>query len=376
MLYLFGSFFEDEGSPSLGDREFTSAVDILIDTGLLPTPSLRQLVNQSSKHNFKLQVPTKLASIEIGKEKSTQAQDTPIPFFVDRLKAIAERFRSESRHILVLDGLDDILSRKQVQYESLAALIFEVSRLNSQFYKSGTPAKIIVLCRTDLYEKLPGTNKNKIRQDSAEMFDWFHNPNTPKELNLIKMVNNKVKVGNPEIEDIFAEYLPSTWTGYYGEPEDIRSFLLSWTRHTPRDFIQLLRFIQKSSNVGILTVDQIWNGIRTYSYDYFLPEIKDEMAGYVSVEDIDASVKLLISLRKREFTFKTLYEAQNEQAHLSNLDIAKILGVMFECSAIGNTTQRGSHNRYSFKYRNRHDSLNINERLVVHRGLWKAMNFI
>lgn len=103
-------------------------------------------------------------------------QNLKFPFFVERLKAVATTFRSESRHLLVIDGLDDVLTAATVQYDSLAALVLEVSRLNSLFRRSATNAKVLLLCRTDLYERLPGPNKNKIRQDSGVSLDWYHDP--------------------------------------------------------------------------------------------------------------------------------------------------------------------------------------------------------
>lgn len=374
LLYLFGSFFEDEGSPSRFDDDFNDALEVIMDLGLLPTPTLQQIVRTSSKASFKITVPAKLVSLESGYERSEQPQDIAIPFFVDRLKAIACKFKSDSMHLLVIDGLDDILTHKKVQYDSLAALIFEVSRLNSVFFRSGTPAKIILLCRVDLYEKLPGPNKNKIRQDSAEILDWYQNTRTPMESNLIKLINHKARVNNPNIADVFSQYFLPLIPRNHGNEEDIRSFLLSWTRHTPRDLIRLMSSIQKFCKSEIVEEGYLWEGIRWYSIDYFLPEIKDELAGYFLPEEIELIVSLLISVKSRVFSFSSIASSANRNPQFKNLDLPKVLNALFDCGAIENIFGRGGGQRYSCKYRNRESVLDINEEMAFHKGLWKAMN--
>jgi len=67
---------------------------------------------------------------------------------------------------------------KEVQYKSLSALVYETDRLKITFMNNGVGAKIIILCRTDLFERLPGPNKNKIRQDSSYEIDWYRRPSS------------------------------------------------------------------------------------------------------------------------------------------------------------------------------------------------------
>ena len=50
--------------------------------------------------------------------------------------------------------------------------------------------------------------------------------------------------------------------------------------------------------------------------------------------------------------------------------------VLYECSAIGHTYSYdgGNTNRVTFKYRNRSSAFNPEDRIILHKGLWKALN--
>jgi len=322
---------------------------------------LKEAVLVSAKRSFKIFPST---------DSGADAEED-FPFIVERLKKAASRFRSKSKHLLIIDGLDDILTTRHAQYQALAALILEADRLNLLLRKNAVPAKIIVLCRTDLFERLPGANKNKVRQDSAVQLDWYHDPRQPQDSFLVKLANLRASLSGPRNRDIFDEYFPN-------EVEHQRAigFLLDLTRHTPRDFVQILTHVQQFSRSGALTRDQILSGIRSYSLNYFVPEIKDELVGYVAPEDMEATLSVIGALRKRDFNYSELEEkARSHTKH--KLDLPSILAVLFECSAVGNVQNRpGGTTYYTFKYRNRNSTLNLSDRLILHKGMWKAMNLI
>ena len=78
-------------------------------------------------------------------------------------------------------------------------------------------------------------------------------------------------------------------------------FLLEHTRHTPRDFIQLLNSLQATARNKKLTKAEVLNGLRDYSQNYFFPEIKDEME---KEEKNNGSISILpIVLFNLLFTF-------------------------------------------------------------------------
>lgn len=367
ILNLLDSFSKDEGADSAQDEQFVIAIKALQESGLLPNTDLHRTVIASSKPKFKAKIPI-LLEMEWDPNK-TKANDLDFLHIIDKLKSVVMNFKSSSKHLLVIDGLDDILLHKEIQYQSLAALILEFTRLNAQFAKNKVPAKIIVLCRTELYERLPGPNKNKIRQDSSIELDWYHNPQTPESSNLVHLVNNRATLSDKDIKSVFLNYFPLRVSN-----QPVLFYLLQHTRHTPRDFIQLLTHIQGCSRKQKLEIPEVMAGIRNYSSKYFLPEIKDELVGYLSVSQIDELIRAISKINKLRFTLKELSEQLVSTGLLNEFTLSKITNLLFQCSAIGNVQEDYQGKRhFSFKYRNRHAFFNDNELIAVHRGLWQSL---
>jgi hypothetical protein len=67
------------------------------------------------------------------------------------------------------------------------------------------------------------------------------------------------------------------------------------------------------------------------------------------------------------------YAQQVEQGFIQEKNVKFVLQVLFLFSVIGNTPYVG---RYVFRYQNREARLNFNERVVVHRGLFKALQIL
>jgi hypothetical protein len=348
----------------------------LTEMGLMPIAGLQKLVRSTTKKTFKLSIPK---FFERTWEKNSSDHD--IPAYVENLKNLIREVRTASKHVLIIDGLDEIVTSESSQWESLGALVFEVNRLNTLFSKSGVSAKIMLLCRTDIFELIASANKNKIRQDSSVELNWYSDPNAPGESLLVKIANLRATLAFGEKTDLFQEFIPRRIYNerYRKSGANGRStirVLLDTTRHTPRDFLQLLKNIQKCCTGPNVTVDNVKSGMRKYSIEYFLPEIIDELEGYCTGAEAKEFFQLVGSTRSREFSARLLYDiAEREQRALSKDKIDAILRALFECSAIGNVqTQRRGRHFLTYRFRNRHATFNIRETLLLHRGLWRALN--
>ena len=205
LIKLLDSFSKDVGAESSSSPKFPESARYPEAPWSSSVPELKHIVQTSSKNSFRVN----LASVLDGNyEAQYEDRSLQLPFFVQRLQEICFSFRSDSRHLFIIDGLDDILTRRDIQYQSLAALLFEVGHLNREFRRNGTPAKILVLCRTDIFERLH-TNKNKLRQDSAFNLDWYKNTREPSDSLLVKLVNLRARLQDPSIHDIFERFFPS-----------------------------------------------------------------------------------------------------------------------------------------------------------------------
>lgn len=369
LLRLLGSFAKDNTARE--SSRFIKSIRILRERGIMLDDDLKSLVVKSSKRSFKAQIPS---LVEATHESSTADEEIGFIQLVGHLRSLVRNFRSEKRHLLVIDGLDDVLTQREIQYRSLAALLQEASKINEDLHGAGTPAKIIVLCRTDIFELFPDANKNKIRRDSAVSLDWYQDPREPNVSALANLADLRVRLATQNDKSRLTDYLPRSIDG-----EPIMKYLLSLTRHTPRDFLQLLDSIKLFSGESTrLTIEQVLSGSRNYSIEYFLPEIKDELVGFASPPEIDAMFSLLSSMRNRDFKYSQLkqFAASSGHAALENLPVDTILTVLYDRSAIGTVHGQRGYDAYTFKFRNRNSTLGFPDRLMLHRGIWKAMNVV
>jgi hypothetical protein len=176
----------------------------------------------------------------------------------------------------------------------------------------------------------------------------------------------------PQVEDVFAQFFPLSY-----ESNSIYSDLLNFTRHTPRDFLQLLKSIQGCCNTAKVTAANITNGIKHYSVNYFLPEIKDELVGYASHEEIESIFFLMSALRKRDFVIKEIEDLSQTINRGTHINFDHLFSALFECSAVGHTYKvNGGQTHYTFKFRNRSMSFNPRDRIILHRGIWKSLNLV
>lgn len=371
LIHVLESLAADEGLEHPQMAEFQDALSAFRKMGLSPSGSPAAIVRTTAKKTFKLALPGSLAQYEWSGSDTRPASE--IPDFVESLKTLISGCKTSSTHHIIIDGLDDILTSREVQFKSLSALVFEVDRLNKIFRDNDVKVKIILLCRTDMYEKIPGANKNKTRRDYGVELDWYHDPNDPGNSLLVNLAQKRASRTLGRDCEIFSEYFVTKIKG-----KDIQKYLLDMTRHTPRDFLQLLSCIQGFYTGKKMTEDQINSGLREYSITYFLPEIRDELSGYSSPDEIDQLIRALSRIGKREFNFNELVMSASDLAKPIRSDrIFDLCGILFECSAIGHVENRPSGTTlYSFKFRNRQSSFSEKDRIMLHRGLWKALNIV
>ena len=374
LVTLFNSFLRDQGGNAETDQSLADVSEALRTIGFLSTNSLRELlVVTSQKRHLRLELP--LGFRIDGEETSTL--DYRFPFFVAQIKTAMLHFRSSSRHILILDGLDDVLNVTPIQFESLAALILESLRLNDAFRQSHVNAKIVLLCPTDLFERLPGRNTNKVRQDYALRLNWY----TPESTNslLWRLVNLRASLQAGRTVDVLKEHLPDTiqrsarLRTFPINPSHTGSYLLRFTRQTPRDFIQMMSFIQKYTHTAIATAEEIESGLREYATHYFIAELRDELGGYFRPADISELFKILGTSRKGLYSFDRLI-ALTKGRFSTDETMRQMLEALFDCSAIGNWERDQNASVMTFRYKYNDCRLNTNEPIVLHPALSLALN--
>jgi hypothetical protein len=118
------------------------------------------------------------------------------------------------------------------------------------------------------------------------------------------------------------------------------------------------------------------SGIRQYSINYFLPEIRDELTGYVPREDFDCFLRVIRSRGSRINSYSQLLSTAQAIRKIEKKDFDEVLHALYECSAIGHRWRApGSGElRLDFKYRNPTSVIDSQYELILHDGLTFALN--
>jgi hypothetical protein len=366
LVALVQSLREDPAA-ARAPAEYRGLVERLDELGLMPVTDLAMLVATSSKQAFKASLPRLL---EYSSERVSAGQDLQLHQIVMSLKRAVSAFPTEKRHVVFVDGLDSIVTQKELQFQSLAALMHEASALNLLFRRNDRPFKFVVLCRTDIFDRLPGANINKIRQDESVSLSWFDAPGDPDRTRLLRMVNLRAGQTLNRSVNVFGEFFPPDVS-----QRDPRTLVLDHTRHIPRDLVQALRKLQQhSGDATRLTPRQVTTGLRAYSIEYFIPELRNELAGYLEPDDIDKSLTLLTSLQRPRITFADLEQAARD-LELGPVDLRALVRALFDASCIGTVTETpGRRPHYTFKYRNPTATIVPGQPMRIHPGALKGLN--
>ncbi len=363
LLALCSSFANDETVGSFDPREKKQLFDLLKNLNFISNNNLSSIVQKTKEKTYKTDLKI------FSSETKTETEDLNAQKLLTILRPAVMNFAGDTSHLLIIDGLDDVLTKRQVQYEALTALILSAKRLNSEFNLKHVPAKIILLCRTDVFEKLRTPNKNKIIQDNAIELDWYFDMPNPEDSDLIKIANLRASNSSGGDIDIFSKNLPKSIKG-----KNTMKCLIDYTRYTPRDFISLLKCIQRvSPGKEKITELEIWKGLTIYSEDYFLREVKDELTGFIENEEvIHLLFNLLVDLGKKEFTFNEIQKKASKDRY-KGIDLKTLLDLLYERGVIGNFENTGANRFYRSKYRNKHSQLDFEEMIFIHKALHKVL---
>lgn len=110
LLFLFRSFDRDQGSNAFEQEGLARPIRALKRVGLLSDGlSVKDLVNNTAEKGFSLKLNAIVGEVQANYK--TAAVDSDFPFAVDRLRGVFLNARSASRHLLVIDGFDELLRR-------------------------------------------------------------------------------------------------------------------------------------------------------------------------------------------------------------------------------------------------------------------------
>ncbi|NEY91115.1 P-loop ATPase, Sll1717 family [Tabrizicola oligotrophica] len=280
------------------------------------------------------------------------------------------------RHVFFFDELNiSQVDTKSDQYDVLLALVRDIVRasaiLNDFFVEKKIDVSVICCLRPEvrnrLIERDPELSKT-IDSNSVDL-SWpyrndFENP-------LIGLLKGKIKAAGATEEEV--ESIVPTRVKDMDGPGDIAfpMFFLNLTWYRPRDVIRVLKAYQATNGSSTsLFADG-------YDMDKFLREYsrvsKTDCFAELEVKYTPALLNLAISKIRWARYDKGAGALIDDLSVLQNrLDIDEFIKDLFEAGVIANHQKDGK--QYQIYSAARGDSyLNPNIRILVHRGLWRAL---
>jgi hypothetical protein len=296
---------------------------------------------------------------------------------------------SESRHILMVDGLDSILLNDPKYDESLASLVQAAYTLNQRLRNDVATRSIVLLIRNDVFSRIALSlpDSQKMRDDLSLEMDWrVMSGRNGRNAPLLKIVNAKAgrSVGQDSIQvlDYFEADIQVGRKGTAPRFIPTLSYFLNMTRHTPRDLLRLFEEIRKVEaegsfqvSEGFLRRDVVREGVLRYATHYFVGAVRNEFAGFEGgPESGAAAISALQSLQRQSFTRVDFEQALKDGDRQDSSGAAELLRLLFFAGAIGNLVRRkpGAESYMQFYHRRDESDVFLKGEFILHNALCHA----
>lgn len=379
---LLELLLQDHGCSSTRDPEVIRVTNLLRDWGFM-SDAVGRALTKGTKTTTTIPIPGlgELYKRESGKQLNIY---NLIPYMEQWVTEAA----SDTRHILLLDGLDSILLNDPRYDESLSSLVQAAYQVNQRLADANATGSVVLLLRNDIFSRvallLP--DSQKMRDDMSLDLDWrvlsgaagVHAP-------LLELVNRKaanaLEVDAVDVLSYFPKEIEVGKRGGRTRNFPVLQYLLNMTRHTPRDVLRIFEEIRRVEASGVfaktsrtLSQEVIREGVVQYASKYFVNAIRNEFAGTEGgPERAESALKALKAMNRQAFDraeFKTaLGEVGGDPA-----DADGLLTLLFYAGAIGNSTGIGDKSYMQFYHRRDDAEIYLHGSFILHNALIHAWN--
>lgn len=285
----------------------------------------------------------------------------------------------QSKYYILFDELDEDYKsfssneEKNDYFDLITGLFKAVQDVKYLFSENGLNVYPIVFLRTDIYDLITYSDKNKW-SDSIINLIW-----TPEKLKklLAYRLNTVFGTENLSFNDCWNRLFSREplFTGA-NKRKRINSFeyMLRSTQNRPRDFIKYFQECSKQviNNGAMRVYPTIIKMADNEFSEYMKNEIIDEI--YAVLPEYEDIFAILSLIRKQTFNpqqFVEKYDKMVEDEKIPNKGAETVLKILFEYSVIGN--KPSMKNQSIFKYEKNSARFNFKENIIIHRGLFKAL---
>lgn len=231
----------------------------------------------------------------------------------------------------------------------------------------------IIFLRSDIYNLITYSDKNKW-SDSIINIIWT--PDKLKELIQYRL-NVLFETESRSFNECWKQMFGIGKIGYgLRKKKQMSSFdyILRSTQNRPRDFIKYFQ----------VCAIKALNGNKAFVYPEIVKEADNEFSEYMKNEIIDEIYavlpeyeeifSILSLIRKQTFNPSEFVERYNQKVkdgEIVDRGAEKVLKILFDYSVIGNVPT--IKHQTIFKYEKESAKFNFKEKIIVHRGLYKAL---
>ena len=297
---------------------------------------------------------------------------------VDDLEDLVFKVIDNNIYFILFDELDEdykkILESEQCEkYTSLLLSLFKaVQYVFDSVKKKGKKIYPIIFLRDDIYDILRDPDKTKNTNFKIEI-EW--NEETIKNL-LLHRINAISARQYTDFDKMWKEVISNAYISRRKKNVPSFYYISRSTHNRPRDYVCYLIECSKLAlkRDGIITASVIKDTDKQFS-NYFKDELIDEL--FSVYPEITEIFDCISQQRKWIFSqkdFETIFLKKKQNGLIpDDRSLEQVLQVLFWFSVIGNETSLGN---YIFRYQKPNAKFNYRDNIVVHRGLFKALQII
>ncbi|MBC9935064.1 P-loop ATPase, Sll1717 family [Chitinophaga qingshengii] len=347
-----------------------------------PVKSLSRLIDKWTTKEFGAQILGTGGNIKV--DQISSFQDLSWIEKTNILEDIIEQYIDTSKYYVVFDELDEDYRvfenpKEQQQYINLITSLFKaVQDVKSIFRDKKEVICPIVFLRDDIYNLIKDTDKNKWG-DFKISLEW-------DEDKIKRMLAFRISKAIDPNGDVLP--FDVAWAKVFKREEvsmgdggnkrmNIFDYITLSTQLRPRDYIKYIQVCSErtSSEGGARITAKTVKSLDKAFSNYLRDEIVDEV--HALLPDIINILSIISQIRKWNFSiqeFKDTYNSYYKNKTVTNGNVDYVLQMMFDFSVIGNRPK----NRFVsfFKYSNPEARFNFQENIVIHRGLFKALQIL
>jgi len=342
--------------------------------------SLARTISNWTSAEFGATVLGNGGSLKLSKEQNKNA----IPWIdkVNILEDIILKSCDDSEYYIVFDELDEDyrqISNEQdtQQYVYLLTSLFKaVQDIKSTFLDSEKKIKPVIFLRDDIYSLIKDSDKNKWRDFKIDV-EW--NEKKLKDLLAFRISKDfDSKIPTLQFQSAWDKIFYKEQIGIgnkQGKKIHSFDFIARSTHLRPRDFIQYIQGCAEETynkHYQFIREGNIKFVDRAFS-NYLRDEIVDEV--FPILPEIEEYLQIFANIRKWNFTlqeFTNEYNKYLKAGTIKEQNIDYVLDTLYNFSVIGNQNKH-KNNLFYFKFMHTNMTFNRTENIVIHRGLFKAL---